>query len=161
MGGSRGGGSAGRKRTWKMRRRGARKRGVQGRQNHPAAGYSHPLDEATDCDGVPPSSTTASSSSCSSAVVVSPSSSPVRSRAISSYFPSLPPTSNLYRTALANLKLGGDASPGMVRAALVAAAVKLETAWISGILFQWLGDIPLWILGPTSTGSSEKWRTSR
>lgn len=25
----------------------------EGRQNHPA-GYSHPLDEATDCDGVPP-----------------------------------------------------------------------------------------------------------
>lgn len=31
-----------------------------GRQNHPA-GYSHPLDEATDCDGVPPPPTSTSS----------------------------------------------------------------------------------------------------
>lgn len=59
---------------------GCAEEGSEGRQNHPAAGYSHPLDEATDCDGVPPSSTTASSSSCSSAVVVSPSSSPVPTR---------------------------------------------------------------------------------
>lgn len=46
----------------------------EGRQNHPAAGYSHPLDEATDCDGVPPSTISSSyfstSCSCSSAVVV-------------------------------------------------------------------------------------------
>lgn len=68
-------------------RRGGRVRGRraggegEGRQNHPAAGYSHPLDEATDCDGVPPSSTTTASSSssisssCSSAVVILPSSS--------------------------------------------------------------------------------------
>jgi len=45
---------------------GGRGKGGEGRQNHPAVGYSHSLDEATDCDGVPPSSISTSSSSSSS-----------------------------------------------------------------------------------------------
>lgn len=154
------GGSAGRKRTWKMRRRGARKRGAKEDKTTPPPATPTLWTRrrtAMECLHPPPPP--------HPPPALPPSSSPLRPlpslRAISSYFPSLPPTSNLYRTALANLKLGGDASPGMVRAALVAAAVKLETAWISGILFQRLGDIPLWILRPISTGSSEKWRTSR
>lgn len=82
----------------------------EGRQNHPAAGYSHPLDEATDCDGVPPSTISSSyfstSCSCSSAVVV-PSlpvpPSPVPTRHL---LPSLCRLLRVYRTALANLELG-------------------------------------------------------
>lgn len=58
---------------------GIRGNGSEGRQN-PAAGYSHPLDEATDCDGVPPSPPlflfllllSSTSCFCSSAVVVVP-----------------------------------------------------------------------------------------
>jgi hypothetical protein len=85
---------------------GARGKGGEGRQNHPAVGYSHPLDEATDCDGVPPSSISTSSSFsssssssssscfCSSAVVVVPLPSPSPcARRYSSLLP--PPTSSL------------------------------------------------------------------
>lgn len=67
---SRAGGSTGASafgRRWRVRRR-----GFGGRQN-PAVGYSHPLDEATDCDGVPSSTTSFSSSfsfSYSSTIVV-------------------------------------------------------------------------------------------
>lgn len=74
--------------------------------------------------------------------------------------PALPPSSfpftlpvpylrcllRVYRTALANLKLGGDAPPGMVRAAILATTAILGTVRISGILFQqkrWSRDILL------------------
>lgn len=86
----------------------------EGRQNHPAAGYSHPLDEATDCDGVPPSSISSSSSSssststsCSSAVVVPLS--PSSSLRANSYL--LCRLLRVYRIALANLELEGVMHP--------------------------------------------------
>lgn len=144
-GGSRGGGSAGRKRTRKTRKKGARKRGAKEDKTTPPPATPTLWTRrrtAMECLHPPPPHPPPA---------LPPSSSPLHPlpslRAISSYFPSLPPTSNLYGTALANLKLGGDASPGMVRAALVAVAVKLETAWISGILFQRLRDTPFGVCG--------------
>lgn len=109
----------GRRRTRKTRRRGYAGEGNEGRQNHPAAGYSHPLDEATDCDGVPPSSISSSSSSSSTSSSSSASSSSsCSSAAVALYLsplfsylaiPTYPlePTEQL---SLANL-LGVDAPP--------------------------------------------------
>lgn len=119
----------------KTPRLGVRERESEGRQNHPAAGYSHPLDEATDCDGVLPSSTSSSSSSSCSL----PSSFPLY----------LPPSLRcnpyllcrllrVYRTALANLKLSGVIR-GVSRNGMCCHRHCRGEPWnsrISGILFQ-------------------------